>query len=233
MTKHETERQAKEEKYNRKAKHDPLEEGELVYESVPRKYRHKLQPKWSGPLKVTKRRSGPSGEPGTTFVCQRSDGTSCKRNYEQLKRVNAHYEEAMAVPLAKSTDEFLTEEEILNLLMVLTAKQDLANPSTPIARRIRRQPSEQKEDPPDHEEGQVSTGPSTGAEREDPLMAAPMVAQTVSLPTQGEEDCHGQPSAVKEINRIEPQLIEKLQPTGEPTYIRFQIPTTSDQNGNP
>jgi hypothetical protein len=46
---------------------------------------------------------------------------------------NARYKETMAVPLAKLTDEFLTEEESLNLLMVLTAKQDLANPSTPIA----------------------------------------------------------------------------------------------------
>ena len=227
------EKQAKEEeKYNRKAKHDPLEEGELVYESVPKKYRHKLQPKWSGPLKVTKRRSSPSGEPGTTYVCQRLDGTSCNRNYEQLKRVNARYEEAMAVPLTKSTDKFLIEEESLNLLMVLTAKQDLANPDMPIARRTRSQPPEQEEDPPDHEENQVSAGPSPDSEREDPLTAAPIVVQMVPSPTQEEEDRHSESlSTVQEINQIEPRLMEELQSIGEPTYAS-QIPTTSDQNSN-
>ena len=209
-----------------------MEEGELVYESVPKKYRHKLQPKWSGPLKVTKCRSSPSGEPGTTYVCQRLDGTSCNRNYEQLKRINARYEEAMAVPLTKSTDKFLIEEESLNLLMVLTAKQDLANPDMPIARRTRSQPPEQEEDPPDHEENQVSAGPSPDSEREDPLTAAPIVVQMVPSPTQEEEDRHSESlSTVQEINQIEPRLMEELQSIGEPTYAS-QIPTTSDQNSN-
>jgi hypothetical protein len=34
-----------EERYNRKAKHIPHEEGDWVYKAVPKKYRNKIQPK--------------------------------------------------------------------------------------------------------------------------------------------------------------------------------------------
>ena len=77
------------EAYNKKAKHDPLVPGEMVYERVPDGTRDKLQSKWSGLLKVLRRRSGPSGEPGTTYVCERPSGEHVKRNYEQLKRSKA------------------------------------------------------------------------------------------------------------------------------------------------
>lgn len=80
------------EAYNKKAKHKPLSTGEIVYEKVHDSLRTKLQPKWSGKLTVTKRRTGPKGDPGTTYVVQREDGTTCLRNFEQLKRARTHHE---------------------------------------------------------------------------------------------------------------------------------------------
>ena len=81
------ENRAKEvEAYNRKAKHEPLAPGEKVYELIPPSTRDKLQPKWDNLMTVESRRSSAKGEGGTTYVCKKADGTSCVRNYEQLKR---------------------------------------------------------------------------------------------------------------------------------------------------
>jgi hypothetical protein len=44
------------ESYNRKAKHVPYEEGDMVYTRVPKKERTKREPKWEGPLRVTRRK---------------------------------------------------------------------------------------------------------------------------------------------------------------------------------
>ena len=73
--------------YNKKVKHQPFAEGDQVWEKV--EVRHKLQPKWSGPVTVVKRRSSASGKEGTTYDCKRPDGTACRRNFEQLKPVKA------------------------------------------------------------------------------------------------------------------------------------------------
>ena len=81
--------------YNRKVKHVPYEVGDKVWEYVD--VRHKLQPKWSGPVTVTSRRPNSSGA-GTTYTCERPNGSTCRRNYEQLKKVNARYEELMKTP---------------------------------------------------------------------------------------------------------------------------------------
>ena len=72
--------------YNKKSKHTALEPGERVFELVPESTRHKLQPKWDNKMTVVKRRPGPKGSGGTTYVCEKVDGTTCVRNYEQLKR---------------------------------------------------------------------------------------------------------------------------------------------------
>ena len=74
------------EAYNRKAKHEPLVEGEKVYELVPESTRHKLKPKWDNLMEVERRRIGPQGDSGTSYVCKREDGSTCVRHYEQLKR---------------------------------------------------------------------------------------------------------------------------------------------------
>ena len=74
------------EAYNRKVKHDPLVKGEKVFELVPESTRHKLKPKWDNLMEVERRRSGPQGDGGTSYVCKRPDGSTCLRNYEQLKR---------------------------------------------------------------------------------------------------------------------------------------------------
>ena len=71
---------------NRKTKHVPLEPGEKVYELVPESLRHKLQPKWDNLMTVVSRRHGPKDEHGITYVCQKPDGSTRLRHYEQLKR---------------------------------------------------------------------------------------------------------------------------------------------------
>ena len=37
-------------------------------------------------MKIVERRIGPKGDSGTTYECERPDGSRCVRNYEQLKR---------------------------------------------------------------------------------------------------------------------------------------------------
>ena len=83
--------------YNRKVKHTPLEVGDRAWEQV--QVRHgKIPPKWDGPVTVERRASHPSGV-GTTYDIERDDETRHRRNYEQLKKVNARYENAMSIPL--------------------------------------------------------------------------------------------------------------------------------------
>ena len=98
----EEKRRSEAETYNRKAKHAPFEAGDKVWEYVD--VRNKLQPKWSGPITITSRRSNPSGS-GTTYTCERDDGSRCRKNYEQLKKVNARYEELMKQPLERKKRE--------------------------------------------------------------------------------------------------------------------------------
>ena len=73
--------------YDRKVKHDPLIPGEKVYE-INRK-NHKLDPNWVGPIEVVRRRPNSKGQPGTTYECKYKDGSTCFRNYEQIKRAHA------------------------------------------------------------------------------------------------------------------------------------------------
>ena len=83
--------------HDRRVKHAPFKEGDQVWERV--EVRRKLDPKWSGPIEVKSRRRSSSGEPGTTYVCKRPDGSECRRNYEQLKRVNAEFDRKMEMPV--------------------------------------------------------------------------------------------------------------------------------------
>ena len=48
-------------------------------------------------------RPGPKGNEGTTDVCQRPDGTTCTRNYEQLKRSNVHISNPCILPAQQAT----------------------------------------------------------------------------------------------------------------------------------
>ena len=89
------------EQYDKKVKHKPLKSGELAYERVPDGLRHKLQPKWVGPVEIVRRRSSSRGDPGTTYEVRRRDGSRTLKNYEQLKRVNAKFDEIMQQPLPK------------------------------------------------------------------------------------------------------------------------------------
>ena len=85
--------------YNRKVKHVPLEVGDRVWEKVNVRD-NKLDVEWSGPTEVERRSTHPSGV-GTTYEIRRPDGSPARRNYEQLKKVNADYDKAMATPLPK------------------------------------------------------------------------------------------------------------------------------------
>jgi hypothetical protein len=136
-----TKQRAKDElSYNKKAKHLPYKKGELVYEKVQDKYRNKLQPRWSGPIEVIRRRPSPRGEPGTTYVCQKPDGTKCERNYEQLKKTKAHHEypDIALKPILKKD---LGDKETLSLLPIMAVA--LQNPSSQpaVASRTRSQTS--------------------------------------------------------------------------------------------
>ena len=83
--------------YDRKVKHVPFQEGDSAWEETIRK--HKLQPKWTGPVEIEKRHSHPSGI-GTTYDIARPNGTTARRNYEQLRKVNAKFDEAMKTPVS-------------------------------------------------------------------------------------------------------------------------------------
>ena len=90
------------EAYNKKAKHTPLVAGEKVYELIPPSTRDKLQPKWDNLMTVKSRRPGPKSDEGTTYVCQKQDGTTCVRNYEQLKRSHAHEPDPTPPPVQET-----------------------------------------------------------------------------------------------------------------------------------
>ena len=74
------------EAYNKKTKHTPLEVGEKVYIEVPEGLRSKLKPKWENLSTIVKRHASPKGGIGTTYECEREDGSRTRKNYEQLKR---------------------------------------------------------------------------------------------------------------------------------------------------
>ena len=77
------------ERYDKKAKVNPLEVGDPVYEKqnvIPTK----LTPEWiDPPSKVVKRCKSPRGVEGHTYVVERPDGSQHRRNVEQLKPVKA------------------------------------------------------------------------------------------------------------------------------------------------
>ena len=83
--------------YNRKVKHVPLEVGDKAWEKANVRD-DKLDLEWRGPAEVERRSTHPSGI-GTTYDIRRPDGSPARKNYEQLKKVNADYEKAMATPL--------------------------------------------------------------------------------------------------------------------------------------
>ena len=99
--------------YDRKVKHVPFQEGDAVWEETTR--RHKLQPKWTGPAQIEKRHSHPSGI-GTTYDITRPNGTTARRNYEQLRKVNAKFDEAMKTPAPPKHKEKLNDLEHVAIL---------------------------------------------------------------------------------------------------------------------
>ena len=115
----EEKRKKEAEYYNRKVKHEPFQPGDKAWEQVH--VRGKLQPKWDGPVTIKTRRTNPSSN-GTTYICEKKDGSSCKRNFEQLKRVNAKYEKNMQEPPteAKPKEKTLCSP-LLTLLSLFTA----------------------------------------------------------------------------------------------------------------
>jgi hypothetical protein len=118
---------------NRKAKHTPYEEGDMVYMKVPEKERTKSQPRWVGPLLVKQRKSSPHGGPGTTYVCQKPNGTTCERNYEQLKKVRAPREKVFEAKTTKKDQDVL---DLVSILPVIMAA-GFANPNLPVSASTR------------------------------------------------------------------------------------------------
>ena len=114
--------------YNRRVKHVPFEPEEKVW--VRADVRHKLQPRWSGPATVRSRRPSPSGSPGTSYICERPDGTICRKNYEQLKKVNARYEENMGKPLSPKKPKKTSGLEFDALLAIVYGSGKPATPAT-------------------------------------------------------------------------------------------------------
>ena len=115
------------ERYDKRVKHNPFEPGDRVWEHV--EVRGKLDPKWSGPITVRSRRASPRGEPGTTYECVRPDGTTCRRNYEQLKKVNARFEENMKKPLEKKPAR--KERSLSSLYALVNLGIDVEAPPPP------------------------------------------------------------------------------------------------------
>jgi hypothetical protein len=145
-----------EQEYNKKTKHVPVEDGELVYDKVQGKYRNKLQPRWSGPIKVIRRRPSPHGDPRTTYVCQKPDGTKCDRNYEQLKRVKAQHQE-LVIALKPILKQELDDKETLSLLPIMAAQRRKQRVHTPVAHRTRSQTSSHDTDNSDQEDDTLQT----------------------------------------------------------------------------
>ena len=83
--------------YNKKVKHQPYKEGDYVYYKQIPKNRTKIDPRWLGPVCVTKRHTSATGTPGTTYTLKLKGGETLRRNYEQLKAVKADVTEPIAV----------------------------------------------------------------------------------------------------------------------------------------
>ena len=122
--------------YNRKVKHTPLNPGELVFYKETPKNCLKTDPKWTGPVEVVKRHPNAQGNPGTTYTLKYKDGSTLRRNYEQLKVAKAAYEgpinladcpDAVAprVPTLFAMDPYSEDE------------QTHAKPTSPVAHRTR------------------------------------------------------------------------------------------------
>ena len=91
------------EAYNKKVKHTPFKEGDLVYYKQIPKDRTKLDPKYAGPVKVVRRHLLPNGSPGPRYTLRYGDGKEIMRTYEQLKGVKADLQDPIAkvdLPLA-------------------------------------------------------------------------------------------------------------------------------------
>ena len=69
--------------YEKKVKHQPLEPGDTVYEEIPDALRNKLQPKWVK-MEVVERHTGPKGDTGTTYDCQRPDGSKTDNVFDEM-----------------------------------------------------------------------------------------------------------------------------------------------------
>ena len=121
----EVKRKEEAEQYNKREKHTPFTPGDRVWEHV--EVRHKLEPKWSGPIKIRSRSPSPIGGQGPTYICERQDGSTCRKNYEQLKKVNAKFEEAMSKPLPKDNPRTSGELDFSALLTLVmdTSRDDV------------------------------------------------------------------------------------------------------------
>ena len=85
------------EAYNRKVKHSPLSAGDLVYFKETPKNCLKTDPRWTGPVEVVKRHSNAVGQPGTTYTVKYKEGSTFRRNYEQLKLAKADFQGPISV----------------------------------------------------------------------------------------------------------------------------------------
>ena len=156
--------QQEKERYDKRTKHIPLTEGELVYEKENVRPT-KLTPKWKRePVKVVKRCKSPKGSPGHTYVVERRDGSQHRRNLEQLKPALADFSESKdpkrvtplvkptAVPLMFDSDDEADRNlpPIVRVLRSRTIRQPMApvvdsqmhglRPIIPVATEENRQP---------------------------------------------------------------------------------------------
>ena len=122
-------REREAEQYNRREKHTPFSPGDQVWEHV--EVRNKLEPKWSGPIRVRSRSPSPSGRPGSTYVCDRPDGTSCRKNYEQLKRVNAKFNEDMLKPVEDPKPKTRSLASLLAIVCSTSRDRELPEATPP------------------------------------------------------------------------------------------------------
>ena len=180
-TRAEEKRQKEADSYNKRTKHQPFEAGDQVWERE--EVRNKLQPKWSGPVTIVSRNSSAAGDPGTTYRCERKDGSTSRRNYEQLKRVNARYEENMRTPVEAKEPREPKRPKQLDSLSILTAIM-APRPDAPAAEEPTAETPASPGDPlPRPAPVWVATSAPSAAPAATPATAASTTMPAAPLPT--------------------------------------------------
>ena len=160
------------EAYNRKAKHHPLNPGELVFYKETPKNCLKTDPRWTGPVQVVKRHPNAHGAPGTTYTLRYGDGITFRRNYEQLKPVKATYDGPISSNECPSTIA-----PYVPPLFVAVSSSDEEHPtppapSPPVAHRTRRRLAKKV----------ITIPQSTSTSRSQPLVNPPTSNPTLTAP---------------------------------------------------